>query len=157
MSNYEVGYGKPPRQHQFAKGVSGNIHGRRGKKRKPPPDNSEAAILQRLDQELIDYNGKKITKREVELRVLQMKALKGDPRALMLLDKKRTAAGLDKAAAQGGGGIFLLPAPMPPEEWEVRAFLEQAKFRGQDPEGLAALERSAEKIMEKARAARRSN
>lgn len=155
MSDYEVGYGKPPKQHQFQKGVSGFPGGRRGKKTKPKPGNSEAAILKRLDEELIEFNGRKITSREAELRVLRAKALKGDTRASVLLDKKRSAAGVDKPVQLPG--ILHIPKPMPLEEWEIRAFHQQAKFRGQDPEGLAALERSAEAIMAKAREERSSH
>lgn len=141
MAEYEVGYGKPPKEHQFPKGKPGCSGGRRGKKPKQKPDNSEAAILKRLDEELVGFKGKKITKREAELRILQNKALQGDTRASVLLDKKRTVAGVDKAPIRGG--VLVLPGTMPIHEWEVSAAIQQAKFRGQDPEGLDELMRGS--------------
>lgn len=141
MAEYEVGYKKPPEHSRFRKGQSGFPGGRRGKKPKAADDNSEAAILKRLDQELVDFNGRKITKREAELRVLQMKALKGDTRASVLLDKKRTFAGVDKAPVHSG--VLVVPGTMSMDEWTASAAIQQAKFRGEDPEGLAEIMRGS--------------
>ena len=137
MSDYKVGYGKPPINTQFKPGERRNPNGRRGKRRKPVIDNSEAAILARIDSEIVEVGGCRMTKRELELRALQRKALLGDARACQLLDKKRAAATVIEPAK--GSGVMRVPAPLDFDEWGSRAFKQQAKFRGHDPDGLAQL------------------
>lgn len=52
--NYEVGYGKPPPQHRFQKGQSGNPRGRKSRKR------NESEIIAMVRDELVTMtiNGK---------------------------------------------------------------------------------------------------
>jgi hypothetical protein len=78
--NYEVGYGKPPRDGQFVKGQSGNPYGR--PKNKP----SIKLMLGKILDEKIPTreNGEKkvISKFEAMLKQLVNKAVTGDHKAL---------------------------------------------------------------------------
>lgn len=58
---YEVGYRKPPRQHQFKPGRSGNPEGRRRKrKRAPPSDLSESICHALLKEQRAQVNGREM-------------------------------------------------------------------------------------------------
>jgi hypothetical protein len=80
--DYEVGYGRPPKAHQFKKGQSGNPKGR---KRKP---NSVQAQMRSILLRRISINEGGSTKRlslqEVILRTFVNKAAKGDQKAAEL-------------------------------------------------------------------------
>ena len=139
----EVGYKKPPLAGRIKKGERRNPYGRRGKKKAPSAARmTDAEIIAMIDNELIDFQGRKITKREAELRLLQANALRSDLRASQTLDNLRKRVKSDKPAA--GGGVLLVPSPVPLHEWSASAAIQQAKFRGDDPEGLAELERFRE-------------
>lgn len=69
-ADYEVGFGKPPKKHQFKKGRSGNPTGKRKNSTKPKLSSAEFGGL--LADELIKpltvvVDGKKVTKTRVEL------------------------------------------------------------------------------------------
>jgi uncharacterized protein DUF5681 len=79
--DYEVGYGKPPSQHRFQKGQSGNPRGRRSAKL------NEAELVAKVRDELITLtiNGKtrRITAFEAAIRKTHMTVLaKGNVRDL---------------------------------------------------------------------------
>ena len=80
VSDYEVGYGKPPRATQFARGQSGNPNGR------PKGSKNVATIFHDVTRELIRVteNGKarEVTKVEAILRQLTAKAMSGDLKAM---------------------------------------------------------------------------
>src|SRR5688500_18942186 len=118
MSDYDVGYGKPPAEHRFKPGQSGNRRGR-PKKAQPKADESNADILKRLDEEKIKVGGKMMTRREARLRVLDARALRGELRAIQMLEKMREDAEVGKA--QPPSPVLLLPAPVPLHEWEASA------------------------------------
>jgi hypothetical protein len=82
-SNYEVGYGKPPRHTRFQKGRSGNPAGRpRGKK------NLATLLSDALDQKIIVVESgrrKKISKREAIVTQLVNKSASADLKATQIL------------------------------------------------------------------------
>jgi len=82
-SDYEVGFGKPPKHTQFHKGRSGNPNGRaRGSR------NASTLLDEALrERVIVAENGrrKKVTKLEVVLTQLVNKAAQGEHRATRLL------------------------------------------------------------------------
>lgn len=85
---YKVGYRKPPKQHQFKKGESGNPRGR-----KPRTKNASTLLQIELDKFVVVRDGgteRKITKREALITSLVNDAITNKPRArtelLKLLD-----------------------------------------------------------------------
>lgn len=133
----KVGYCKPPKKHQFAKGRSGNPKGRPKKQVQPPVQTSDREILKRLDAETLESGGQQISKRELELRILQAKALKGDLRAMKMLDDKRSALKLDEPVQRGG--VLVVEKIPTAEEWAARAKANQAKYREKDYSPLAEM------------------
>lgn len=91
MSEFEIGFKKPPKDWQFKPGQTGNPNGR--PKKKPDP---VAEVVQSVLDAPMQYREKGRTKtasrREVTLRLLVEKALKGDVGAAELLLKKRKRA-----------------------------------------------------------------
>jgi hypothetical protein len=77
MSDYDVGYGKPPKHSQFKKGVCPNPHGR-GKRR----DLKVAEILNKVLNAKTEFRErgklKKASRIELSVRRLAASALKGD-------------------------------------------------------------------------------
>lgn len=126
MNDERVGYGKPPKQHRFKKGRSGNPRGR-PRKIKPVIRNTEADILKRLGEEKVMVQGKECTALEVELRMLMAKALRGDLAAMKLLDRKREAAGLIKPAPLGG--VLVVPEAPSREDYLRRVSENQRRYR----------------------------
>ena len=80
---YDIGYGKPPKHTQFAKGQSGNTRGR------PKGTLNLATVLERTLREkvVINENGsrKTITKLEAAITQLVNKAASGDGHAVRYL------------------------------------------------------------------------
>jgi hypothetical protein len=78
-NSYRVGYGKPPVKTQFAKGRSGNPKGR-------PKNRKKLGTLfdQVCNEKVVIQEGgseRSMTKAEVAVRTLILKAMKGDARA----------------------------------------------------------------------------
>ena len=76
---YRVGYGKPPKQHQFQKGVSGNPKGRKKK------DTTIRSIMRKIIAETVTAKMPEgetsMTALEFVLRSMRNRAAKGDNRA----------------------------------------------------------------------------
>jgi hypothetical protein len=77
---YEVGYGKPPRNSQFKKGQSGNKRGRpKGVK------NLKTDVVEELTEMVkmrVGDRALRISKQRALLKLLWLKGMKGDSRAL---------------------------------------------------------------------------
>ena len=91
MSDYDVGYGKPPKHAQFKKGVCPNPHGR-GKRR----DLKVAEILNKVLNAKTEFRErgklKKASRIELSVRRLAASALKGDVGSAASLLKMRAHA-----------------------------------------------------------------
>lgn len=81
--DYEVGYGKPPREHQFAPGVSGNRKGRKKGSRGLKTDlHAELSSTLTISINKQPVSG---TKQRLMLKSLATRAAAGDVRASALL------------------------------------------------------------------------
>jgi hypothetical protein len=122
-----VGYGRPPRQHQFKPGQSGNKRGR------PKGSKNEATIISELLNRRIDIrqNGsvRKITLLEGILLKFAEDALKGNPKsAAFLLNRKSLIESSDQPA--DGPALDM-------DDWKVlehyaQQLQEQFKKQGDD-------------------------
>lgn len=83
-----VGYGHPPRSHQFQPGQSGNKKGRPPKPKKSVTEEAQKNILKALRRKVKDVNGKLTQTTLLEagfLNCLQKAAKNGDTKALLAL------------------------------------------------------------------------
>jgi hypothetical protein len=89
-SNYEIGYGKPPRQHQFRRGRSGNPKGR------PRGAKNTATLTREILDEKIEFSSgtgvRKISRREAILRSFGEFALDGDTKSAAFLLQRDDAS-----------------------------------------------------------------
>jgi Family of unknown function (DUF5681) len=96
--DYEVGYGKPPRQTRFRKGQSGNPRGR-----SPGTKNLKTLLNDALNEPVIvTENGghRQITKRQAIITQLVNRSATADLRAIkILLDMLRDVEGQTESAA----------------------------------------------------------
>lgn len=111
-----VGYGKPPTEHRFKAGISGNPRGR------PKGAIGRKAIVRRVLMEkhradpLRTGRPKKYTVIELALILLKQLAASGDRRAFKAfndLDKQFGRTEFDKPV-----GLIILPERLTEEEWE---------------------------------------
>ena len=127
----KVGYKCPPKSGRIKKGERRNPNGRRGKNKAPAKVETDAEILARLDNELVEFQGGMITKKEARLRVLYSLGMKGNARAFAALDRIRAAA---KAGAEEQQyGVLVVPGTVPLEEWSLAAIKQQAPYRESVP------------------------
>src|SRR4051812_40753949 len=105
----EVGYGKPPKHSQFAKGQSGNPSGR-------PKRPHGISIKELLDGDQPGRNGEVVSKREALVLRIMNDAMACNQRAFGRFLNLMIQAGLLRAEqqpSQGGRVIFFDPPPMP--------------------------------------------
>jgi len=133
MSHYKVGYKKPPKEHRFKKGRSGNPNGRPKKKKKKmpePADNSMPSILKRVGEKVVEISGESRTLNEVAVLALYKKAMEGNVAAIrQLAGLWKQAALQDDSKSQPFGGVLVVPGPMDEADFEKLAFKQQAPFR----------------------------
>jgi len=101
-----IGYGRPPKDHQFKKGQSGNPRGR-PRKRRGPPDNAGPREIARHEALRIiraqeDGRPVKITVLQAAVRRLAKTGLAGDRNALLAF--VRMSLTLDSGPAGTGSG-----------------------------------------------------
>ncbi len=114
--DYEVGYCKPPRQHQFPKGQSGNPGGPPKSKKRGLTDVSE--ILNEPVKVNAGGKEREMSPFEVSLRKLAIKAIKGDLRAIRKFIKYCEEYGiLDPPQAVTGSGVLVAPKGVDFYEW----------------------------------------
>lgn len=140
MSEYEVGYKKPPIKNQFKPGQTGN---RKGPKPKEKRIEKASSIARRLGSEEVSINGTKYAFDEVIYMNLRNQAAKGSLAAIKAYYAIQRELGLMTPAAATGGGVLVVPGTSEVAAWTVAAKAQQAKFRGEDPEGLAELYRES--------------
>lgn len=94
MSDYEVGYKKPPRHTQFGPDNCANPFGRRGRKR-----TSYASIALEIENSSVEYRERnqlrRTRRRSLMTKSWLAKAVAGDVGAAAMLLKVRLAGGLD--------------------------------------------------------------
>lgn len=100
--DYEVGYGKPPKQHQFKPGESGF----KGRKKKPREQHAE--MIARVRDEMVVVGGKRISKLELAVRQVFNQTIKSgktrDLKALMdMLDQYGAIPEWDRYAEMKAG------------------------------------------------------
>jgi uncharacterized protein DUF5681 len=102
-TEYEVGYGRPPRHTQFQKGRSGNARGR------PRGARSVKGLLREELREKIAVNEngrrRKVTKVRVIVKQVVTKALRGDHRSIQLLFGLLPSLGLEFTEGSKSGGL----------------------------------------------------
>lgn len=104
--DYEVGFGRPPKETQFKKGQSGNSKGRPKGARGFKTD-LKYELSQRMT---ISENGKsmKLSKQQIILKQLAGKAMKGDIRAInKLTDLAVGVLGVEDEPTKGPASLAL--------------------------------------------------
>lgn len=132
MSDDGISYKKPPKKNRFRKGESGNPSGRPRKKLpKEPAD--QAGMLVDILSEVVEVDGKRMTKREVLVRSFVQRAMKGEAAAMRTVVKLMENMPTKDTPK---GGVLVVPGTIPLEQWTAAAALQQAKYRTKDyPDG----------------------
>lgn len=126
--DYEVGYGKPPLETRFKKGVSGNGRGR------PKRDRTVNEVIEKVlaRRVLGNVDGKTTSlpaDEAIITRIVQL-ALNGDIKAakLVLERMERVDAERLERVEGPGYGVLMVPSPCDPLEWELMTLLEVKKY-----------------------------
>jgi hypothetical protein len=104
LADYEVGYKKPPKEHRFKRGRSGNPKGR-PKGRKDPLENILRAFNQRL---AVSEGGERITRIEAVAARLLGHAANGHPAAIAAVIEILKLARRNHDDDDQGGGFNLI-------------------------------------------------
>jgi len=140
---YDIGYGKPPKEHQFKSGQSGNPRGRKKGAR------SRRAIVKAVATELHRVNVEglpdRISTLELVLLALREMAMKGDVTAFRLIERLRDRYSPDEH--EHSYGVLVVPAELSVKEWVERANrlnAERARERAEALQSQAAETQKAE-------------
>lgn len=118
--DYQIGYGKPPKNTRFAKGSSGNPRGR------PKGSLSLRSILQKASAERVPVviNGRKRTISKLEAVVTQVmnRAASGDHKAAQMVLQLTSSLGVDEAASPSVPAVSLAT-----KERLLKTFAERLK------------------------------
>jgi hypothetical protein len=141
--NYNVGYKKPPVEHQFKPSyLRDGAQKTKSRSKEKTPD--VAGMIEKSVQ--VKRGGKTISMHpfEAEVTSLGNRALKGEPRATKLFLKHCEAAGLlDPPSSGQTHGVFVIPKGANPRI--VRVLLETYGLPPWDPDVYAALEAEYER------------
>ena len=120
---YDVGYGKPPKETRFKCGQSGNPRGR------PRGSKDRKAIIKEIANErhTVKENGepRRLTTLELVMLTLRNKAAEGDIRAIRSYEAYRAKYAPDE---NDGTGYLVVPAAKSQEEW-IKEQMELNKTR----------------------------
>lgn len=112
---YEVGYGKPPKQHRFRPGQSGNPSGR------PKAKKSETVDISALLNEPIKVkaggNVRGMALFEAMVRQLAKRALNNEIRAIIRFIRLCEEHGAIAPPVDRRGGVIIAPRGVDFEEW----------------------------------------
>ncbi len=114
--DYEVGYGKPPKEHQFRPGRSGKIRGRPKSKKSDSTDISD--VLNKPIKVTVGGKAREMGPFEAGLRKLAKRAVDKDLRAILKFVKIcEEYGGIASPPAVTGGGVIVAPKGVDYREW----------------------------------------
>lgn len=99
---------------------------RRIVKRSTAPPVWSSEILQLLDREVTEIDGRKVGMREAEIELLYRRSLASDLKASLELQRIRDA---NRSETWTRFGVLVVPEKIPPERWEALAAQQQAPNR----------------------------
>jgi hypothetical protein len=122
LSDYEVGYGRPPKHSQFKSGQTGNKNGRP----KGQPSASEIFMREaaRVVRMQVGDKIETISKLEAVTRKLFHMAMAGDPRAMAMVfaANARLGVGLSESSQEDGGDTL---GPVVPDDNALRRMVSR--------------------------------
>lgn len=127
MAGYRVGYGKPPQDHQFQKGQSGNPRGRpKGAK------NLIATLTVELGKRIVIREGDRerpVSKQQALVTSVVNRGIKGDIRAARLIADLEARALPDTITPRSDTPL------QPEEEAAYRAYISSTTSKGNSDDG----------------------